>query len=399
VEDVPDLLAFLPALRQLPAYQDWLQVRGIQTFYLTTRSDYRFEAHYGGRVGTSAGTTEDLIMEVQLYRPDRTLLAQTMIGSPEASNWTTNIYDATGGKVVERVHWKKTKDYPAGFIDRVEHDPDSPQERRWLVNRYGVVYQNGSQQFPEYQDTPHEPPGPINRIPIPSVATALVSTGDLPIYLDALGSVTAQAAAEADGPSHSVPVVFSIPESDIQKVIPKVRAKQRVAVEAYDRFNQNKIGEGYLLGVDNQIDATTGTLGCRGVIETKGDIVLLPNAFLNIHLLLEVKRGVLLMPATAVKQDGLEFFVFVIRSDSTVSKRLVKAPRYEANTVGIEEGVSSGDRVVLDPPGYLKEGSPVRYEPMPPVDVDSGNSADLHRGGDVPKATPGPGAPKPPATP
>jgi hypothetical protein len=144
-------------VRQMPEYKDWLRVRDIRTFFLTTRSDYRFEAHYGGRVRTSAGGVEDLIMEVQLFRPDRTLFSRMVIGSPETTIWDTNIYDPTGSNVVERVRWQKTKDNPQGVIQRVEHGPGTPEERTWLVNRYGVVYKNGTQEFPEYTDAPYLP--------------------------------------------------------------------------------------------------------------------------------------------------------------------------------------------------------------------------------------------------
>src|SRR5258708_1368894 len=114
-------------------------------------------ARYGGRIPTSGGTTEDLIMDVQLLRPDRTLLAKMVIGSPEAKTLHTDIYDATGSKVVERVTWQKTKDNPEGVIERVEREPGTPQERTWLVNRYGVIYKNGEQEFPEYKDSPFRP--------------------------------------------------------------------------------------------------------------------------------------------------------------------------------------------------------------------------------------------------
>src|SRR5258708_1044220 len=112
-------------------------------------------ARYGGRIPTSGGATEDLIMDVQLLRPDRTLLAKMVIGSPEAKKLHTDIYDATGSKVIERVTWQKTKDHPQGSIKRAEREPATPPERTWLVNRYGVVYQNGDQEFPEYKDAPY----------------------------------------------------------------------------------------------------------------------------------------------------------------------------------------------------------------------------------------------------
>jgi len=156
VVEIPDLLAFLPAVRQMPEYKTWLGVRDIRTFFLTNRSDYRFEAHYGGRVAMAgSGALEDLVMDVQLLRPDRTLLAKTIVGSPDSDRWDTDIYDASGNKVVSKIDWQTNKDNPSGVIERVVRDPGSPQERIWLVNSYGVVYSDGKQEYPEYKNAPY----------------------------------------------------------------------------------------------------------------------------------------------------------------------------------------------------------------------------------------------------
>jgi predicted Ser/Thr protein kinase len=155
VAEIPDLLAFIPAVRQMPEYRAWLGVRDIRTFFLTNRSDYRFEAHYGGRVQMAGSGPEDLVMDVQLLRPDRTLFAKTMIGSPDSDRWDTDIYDASGDKVIERIEWQKNKDNPSGVIERVLLDPETPKQRIWLVNSYGLVYSDGKQVLPEYKAAPY----------------------------------------------------------------------------------------------------------------------------------------------------------------------------------------------------------------------------------------------------
>jgi len=142
-EDIPDLIAFLPAIQHMPEYRDWLKIRDIRWFWLTTRGDYRFEAHYGGRVQTSAGAIEDLIMEVQLFRPDRTKLARIVIGSPETEKWNTDIYDATGNNIVKRVRWRKTRENMQGIPEQIINDPGTPQERIGLVHGNDVIYKNG----------------------------------------------------------------------------------------------------------------------------------------------------------------------------------------------------------------------------------------------------------------
>ena len=62
-----------------------------------------------------------------------------------------------------------------------------------------------------------------------------------------------------------VPVKFSISESYVQAIVRKLDAHQVMAVDVYDR-NMKKLGNGTLAGIDNQIDATTGTLKCKAIV-------------------------------------------------------------------------------------------------------------------------------------
>ncbi|SQI95600.1 RND efflux membrane fusion protein [Klebsiella oxytoca] len=60
--------------------------------------------------------------------------------------------------------------------------------------------------------------------------------------------------------THPIDVVFTLPENQIATVIQAQKAGKKLAVEAWDRTNKQKISEGSLLSLDNQIDATTGTI-------------------------------------------------------------------------------------------------------------------------------------------
>jgi multidrug efflux system membrane fusion protein len=53
-------------------------------------------------------------------------------------------------------------------------------------------------------------------------------------------------------------LVFTLPENDIATVVQAQKAGKTLQVEAWDRTNKQKISEGSLLSLDNQIDATTG---------------------------------------------------------------------------------------------------------------------------------------------
>ena len=72
--------------------------------------------------------------------------------------------------------------------------------------------------------------------------------------------------------------------------------KGKLAVDAYSRDDQTKIATGFLTTIDNQIDVTTGTGKLKAVFENR-DRSLWPNQFVNIHLLLEVKKNNTVVPS------------------------------------------------------------------------------------------------------
>src|SRR5439155_7767692 len=57
-----------------------------------------------------------------------------------------------------------------------------------------------------------------------------------------------------------ITVVFTIPEDSLPPVLAKLKAGERLPVEAFDREQKRRLATGSLLTVDNQIDPNTGTV-------------------------------------------------------------------------------------------------------------------------------------------
>ncbi len=69
------------------------------------------------------------------------------------------------------------------------------------------------------------------------------------------------------------------------------KAGKALSVEAWDRTNKQKISVGELLSLDNQIDATTGTIKLKARFSNLDD-ALFPNQFVNARLLVDAaERG------------------------------------------------------------------------------------------------------------
>lgn len=156
-----------------------------------------------------------------------------------------------------------------------------------------------------------------------------------------------------------ISVLFTIPEDNLPPVLKKLRASARLPVEAYDRSGKTKIATGYLLTVDNQIDPSTGTSRFKAVFQNQ-DNALFPNQFVNARLLLDVKKGSLIIPAVGIQRGPQGTFVYVVKADQTVEVRQVTVGLTEGNDASIETGLSAGEPVVVDGVDKLQAGSKVR---------------------------------------
>jgi membrane fusion protein, multidrug efflux system len=155
-----------------------------------------------------------------------------------------------------------------------------------------------------------------------------------------------------------ISVLFSLPEEQLPSVLQKLRQGAKLPVEGFDRDQKNKLADGQLLTVDNQIDATTGTSRLKAVFPNK-DFVLFPNQFVNVRMLLDTKRNALIIPAVAIQRGPTGTFVYLVQEDSTVAVRAVKLGTSEGNDVVIEDGLKPGDQVVVDGAEKLTEGMTV----------------------------------------
>jgi len=155
-----------------------------------------------------------------------------------------------------------------------------------------------------------------------------------------------------------IAVLFSIPEDNLKDVLAKLRGGQNLPVDAYDRSGQNKIASGRLLTLDNQIDPATGTSKLKAVFDNKENS-LFPNQFVNARLLVEAKKGQILVPAVAIQRGPQGTFVYIINQDKTAEVRQVKVGVTEGNDASIESGLAEGDQVVIDGADKLRAGSKV----------------------------------------
>jgi multidrug efflux system membrane fusion protein len=158
-----------------------------------------------------------------------------------------------------------------------------------------------------------------------------------------------------------ITVIFTIPEDNLPAVFDKLKAGARLPVDAYNREQTKKLAAGSLLTMDNQIDPNSGTVRLRAEFPNK-DHGLFPNQFVNARLLLDTKRGTILVPTAAIQRSPQATFVYLVKADQTVTVRPVRLGPTEADTASIDEGLSPGDLVVVEGAERLREGSKVQLK-------------------------------------
>lgn len=158
--------------------------------------------------------------------------------------------------------------------------------------------------------------------------------------------------------THPIDLVFTLPESDIATVVQAQKAGKPLVVEARDRTNSKKLSEGTLLSLDNQIDATTGTIKVKARFNNQDD-ALFPNQFVNARMLVDTEQNAVVIPTAALQMGNEGHFVWVLNSENKVSKHLVTPGIQDSQKVVIRAGISAGDRVVTDGIDRLTEGAKV----------------------------------------
>ncbi len=159
-----------------------------------------------------------------------------------------------------------------------------------------------------------------------------------------------------------ITVVFTIPEDNVNEVMAKVNAGEKLEVAAFDRAQKKQIATGTLLTSDNQIDPSTGTLKLKATFPNT-DNALFPNQFVNTRLTVETKKNVVIVPVAAIQYGTQGTFVYIVNEDdpqnATVTMQNVTVGTIDGDKAEIVKGVDENQVVVIDGVDKLTNGSKV----------------------------------------
>jgi multidrug efflux system membrane fusion protein len=160
-------------------------------------------------------------------------------------------------------------------------------------------------------------------------------------------------------------VSFTVPQENLHKIHQKKGETGELAVIALGADNKTELARGKLSVIDNAIDQPTGTIRIKATF-ANDDERLWPGEFVNVRLILSVRKGAPTVPAQTVQDGPTGSYAYVIKEDNTVERRAVEVAAVQDGLAIIGKGLSPGERIVVDGQYRLTNGARVKVEAKAP---------------------------------
>jgi multidrug efflux system membrane fusion protein len=154
-----------------------------------------------------------------------------------------------------------------------------------------------------------------------------------------------------------ISVIFNLPQQDLGDVNTAF-AKGPLAVDAQRSDNDLVLDHGTLRVVDNQVDPTTGTVKLKAEFPN-ANIQLWPGQFVNVRLLIDTLKQVVVIPTGAVQRGPSGTFVYVIKDDNSAAMRPITVQKQNEVQTVVASGVEPPERVVTTGFVRLTDGAKV----------------------------------------
>jgi multidrug efflux system membrane fusion protein len=135
-------------------------------------------------------------------------------------------------------------------------------------------------------------------------------------------------------------------------------AKGPLPVEALAADNESAIDRGTLQVVDNQVDPTTGTVKLKAEFPN-ASLQLWSGQFVNVRMLIDTRKQVVVVPTAAVQRGPDGPFVFAVQGGKVAVRPVTVAQQDDVQAV-ISTGVQTGDQIVTTGFAQLADGTSVQ---------------------------------------
>jgi membrane fusion protein, multidrug efflux system len=154
-----------------------------------------------------------------------------------------------------------------------------------------------------------------------------------------------------------ISVLFNLPQQELNQVNTAF-AKGPLDVEAQRSDNDAVLDRGTLRVVDNQVDQTTGTVRLKAEFPNS-ELQLWPGQFVNVRLLIDTLKQVVVIPTGAVQRGPTGTFVYVAKDDNTVTMRPIVVQKQDETQTVVTSGVEPPERVITTGFARLVDGGKI----------------------------------------
>ncbi|MBS3896570.1 efflux RND transporter periplasmic adaptor subunit [Silanimonas sp.] len=153
-------------------------------------------------------------------------------------------------------------------------------------------------------------------------------------------------------------VDFAVPEVHL------ARLAEGLAVEARSDAWSGQVFRGRLISIDSRVDVATRSVAVRAAVENP-EGRLLPGMLLTLKVF-EQERLALVVPEIAVLQIGTQSYVYRVDAERRAELVPVRLGSRELGRVEVVEGLTAGDRIVIDGTVKLRPGLAIRESETAP---------------------------------
>jgi multidrug efflux system membrane fusion protein len=154
-----------------------------------------------------------------------------------------------------------------------------------------------------------------------------------------------------------ISVFFSLPQQNLPDLT-RGMAEGQLPVDALTADGKSALDKGKVMVIDNQVDPTTGTVKLKAEFPN-ANLQLWPGQFVNVRVLIDTLRQVVVVPTAAIQRGPNGPFVYVLKEGNTVTVRRVTLTQQDDARAVVASGLQAGERVVTTGFARLAEGTQV----------------------------------------
>jgi len=155
-----------------------------------------------------------------------------------------------------------------------------------------------------------------------------------------------------------ISVFFSLPQQNLPDLT-KGMAEGELPIDALTPDGRSALDKGKVKVIDNQVDQTTGTVKLKAEFPNE-NLQLWPGQFVNVRVLIDTLRQVVVVPTAGVQRGPNGTFVYVVKDGArSVTVRPVTLTQQDDLRAVVATGLQADEQVVTTGFARLTEGAQV----------------------------------------